>query len=144
MNSKKSTKTSATLDNRNLKLDIKPEIIALILKNLQKFESNKKYLEKDMSLHKIAILLNTNTKYASKVILKYRYKKSIDYINDLKIDFIVDTLKKDTKCRLYTYKALGEEAGFGSTQNFTKAFNRRTGMPPTYFIENLKKEQELK
>lgn len=119
-------------------IDIKPEIVAAILKNIEKFEKNKKYLDKDMSLSKIATILHTNTKYASKVIFKYRNKKTIEYINDLKIDFIVDLLKSEKKYRLYTNKALSEEAGFGSTQNFTKAFNSRTGIAPTYFIKNLK------
>ena len=41
--------------------------------------------------------------------------------------------------RKFTNKALGEEVGFSSTQRFTNAFFARAGMPPTYFIEELKK-----
>lgn len=133
-------KTPATNKNINTDgLDIKPEIIAMILKNLEKFEQNKRYLEKDMNLARIAALLNTNTKYASKIILHYRNKKSIDYITDLKIDYIVALLRNENKYRLYTNKALAEEVGFGSTQNFTKAFTAKTSLPPTYYIRALKK-----
>ncbi|MGQ7944173.1 helix-turn-helix domain-containing protein [Flavobacterium sp. WC2509] len=126
--------------NKEIELDISPEVVATILKNIEKFESKKKYLGKDMTLGKMAILLNTNTKYVTKIITRYRNKGTIEYISDLKIDHIVELLKNENKYRNYTNKALGEEAGFGSTQNFTKAFNNRTGLSPTYFIKKLKNQ----
>lgn len=118
-------------------LEINPEIIDTVLKNLEKFEKSKKYLEKDMTLSKIATYLKTNTKYASKIILKYRDKKTIDYINDLKIDHVIELLKTENKYRNYTNKALAEEVGFGSTQNFTRAFKNRTDISPTYFVQKI-------
>lgn len=120
-------------------LEINPEIIETVLKNLEKFEKSKKYLEKNMTLSKIAAYLKTNTKYASKIILKYRDKKTIDYINDLKIDHVIELLKTENKYRNYTNKALAEEVGFGSTQNFTRAFKNRTDISPTYFIQKINK-----
>lgn len=133
---------SLTLGNENkeTELDINPEVVAAVLKRLEKFELDKKYLERDMTLVKIASLLNTNTKYVSKIIAKYREKGTIEYISDLKIDHIIELLKNESKYRNYTNKALGEEAGFGSTQNFTRAFNNRTGISPTYFIYKLKSQ----
>ena len=125
--------------NKQVIQDINPEIEAGIIKNLEKFERNKKYLEKDMNLVKMAVLLNTNTKYVTKIIVKHRGKGTIDYITNLKIDYIVVLLKNESKYRNYTNKALGEEAGFGSTQNFTRAFKVQTGLSPTYFIHKLKK-----
>ncbi len=119
--------------------EISPDIEAGILKKLEKFEQTKKFLEKDMTLYKMALFLNTNTKYVTKVIAKHRGKGSIDYITDLKIDYITEILKTENKYRNYTNKALGEEAGFGSTQNFTRAFKERNGISPTYFIYKLKK-----
>lgn len=124
-------------------LDLSPEVVTAILKKLEKFESNKKYLEKEMNLFKLASLLNTNTKYASKIIAKYRDKGIIEYITDLKIDHIIELLKSENKYRNYTNKALGDEAGFGSTQNFTRAFKTRTGISPTYFSEKLNKSVSM-
>ena len=129
-------------NNKQQMLDINPEIEATILKNLEKFEHNKKYLEKDMNLVKMAALLHTNTKYVTKIIVKNRGKGTIDYITNLKIDYIIELLKQENKYRNYTNKALGEEAGFGSTQNFTRAFKTQTGISPTYFIYQLKKSIE--
>lgn len=125
-------------DRQNLQ-EISPDFEAGILKKLEKFEQTKKYLEKDMTLTKMALLLNTNNKYVTKIIAKHRGKGSIEYITDLKIDFIVEMLKTDSKFRNYTNKALADEAGFGSTQNFTKAFKERNGITPTYFVYKLKK-----
>jgi tetratricopeptide (TPR) repeat protein len=126
-------------NNKQTTQEISPDIEAGILKKLDKFEGTKKYLEKDMTLVKMASLLNTNTKYVTRIIAKHREKGTIEYITDLKIDYIIDILKKESKYRNYTNKALGEEAGFGSTQNFTRAFKVRTGITPTYFIYKLKK-----
>ena len=126
-------------NNKQASQEISPDIEIGILKNLRKFELDKKYLQKEMTLVKMASLLNTNTKYVTRVIAKHRDKGTIEYITDLKIDFIIEILKKESKYRNYTNKALGEEAGFGSTQNFTKAFKARTRISPTYFIYQLKK-----
>lgn len=142
MNRKPDTISSLALEksSKEIELEISPEVVNAILKNLEKFECKKKYLGKDMTLSKIASLLNTNTKYVSKIIALYRDKGSIEYVSDLKIDHIVELLKNENKYRNYTNKALGEEAGFGSTQNFTRAFNNRTGISPTYFINKLRSQ----
>jgi AraC-like DNA-binding protein len=135
-----SQKTSHLINNNNNNdLDINPEVITMILKNLEKFEKNKKYLEKEMNLSRLSALLNTNSKYAGKVISKYRGQKTIDYISDLKLKHIINLLKNENKYRLYTNEALGEEVGFSSTQNFTRAFKKQTEISPTYFIKQLQK-----
>lgn len=123
-------------------LDIAQDVVEAILKRLEKFEKDRKYLEKDMTSSKLADILHTNTKYVSKIIPRYRDRKTIDYISDLKIAHIIELLKTERRYRNYTNLALAETAGFGSTQNFTRAFKARTGISPTFFINRLK-EQEL-
>jgi AraC-like DNA-binding protein len=125
----------------DIESDINPEIIKNILLNLEKLEKTNKFLEKELTLHKLALLLKTNTKYASKIILKYRGKKSIEYISDIKTNHIIELLKNENKYRNYTNKALADEAGFGSTQNFTKAFKNKTGVSPTVFIQEIIKQR---
>lgn len=138
---KKDTTETLNSDNTDKQLiqEISPEIEFGIVKRLEKFEQSKKYLEKEMTLTKMASFLNTNTKYVTKIIAKHRGKGTIDYITDLKINYIIEILKSETKYRNYTNKALADEAGFGSTQNFTRAFKERNGISPTYFIYKLKK-----
>ena len=132
--------TDAKLTNREEEeLGINKEVIEQILKNIEIFETEKRFIEKELTLVNLATILNTNAKYASKVIVKYRGKKYIEYIRDLKIDYIIELLKSENKYRNYTNEGLAEEAGFGSTQNFTAAFKAKTGITPTYFIKELKK-----
>lgn len=122
--------------------NISPEVTKAVLKNLDKFEANNKFTEKDINLTKLATLLNTNTKYASLIITHHRGKKTTTYINDLKIEFVLNLLIHNNKFRNYTNRALAEEAGFGSTQIFTQCFKTKIGMSPTAFIQQLKSIKE--
>ena len=128
------------VNNQNTNLS--PALTKILVKNMEKFESQKKFLEKDMNLAKLAAVLDTNTKYASLIIAEQRNKKTTTYINDLKIDHIVELLVNNNKFRNYTNKALSDEAGFGSTQIFTLCFKNRIGMSPTSFIYQLKAKNE--
>lgn len=119
--------------------DINKDTVALILKQLEKFERDKKFLEKDLTSIKLAAVFNSNPKYLSKIIYHFRGKKFTNYIADLKIDYIISLLKEDKKVRKYSNIALAEEAGFSSTQRFTIAFHAKAGCPPSYFIEELNK-----
>jgi AraC-like DNA-binding protein len=122
--------------------DIHKDTVALILKQLEKFERDKKFLEKDLTSIKLAAIFKSNPKYLSKIIYHFRGKKFPTYIADLKIDYIIAVLKEDKKVRKYSNIALAEEAGFSSTQRFTIAFHARAGCPPSYFIEELSKISE--
>ncbi|MEA9414288.1 AraC family transcriptional regulator [Flavobacterium sp. PL02] len=122
-------------------LDINQETVNSVLNQLEKFESEKKFLEKDLTSIKLAVAFDSNAKYLSKIIQHYRGKKFVEYINDLKVDYLISQLKVNKQLRKYTNKALAEEVGFSSTQRFANAFFARTGMPTAYFIEEIKKEQ---
>lgn len=119
-----------------------PELSRALIANLERFEVQKKYLERDMNLAKLAALLNTNTKYVSMLIAHHRGKKTTAYINDLKTDHIAALLIGNRKYRNYTNQALAEEAGFGSTQIFTLCFRNRIGMSPTSFIQRLRASEK--
>lgn len=111
-----------------------------VLRSLKKFESSKKFLESDLTLTKLAVYFNTNTRYLSQIIARHRNKKFNDYINSLKIENIAKRIRKEKNLQNYTHDALADEAGFSSTRRFVKAFVADTGITPKYFIEELKKE----
>lgn len=87
-------KKETLVPSNNKNSNLSPELTKTLVKNLEKFERQKKFLEKDMNLTKLATLLDTNTKYASLIIAEQRKKKTTTYINDLKIDFIVELDRK--------------------------------------------------
>lgn len=115
------------------------EVISGIAIQLEKFESSKKFLEKDITLVKLAAAFNSNTNYLSIAIHQIKNKNFPDYINDLKTQYIIEMLKTYKKFRNYNNAALAKEAGFSSTQRFTNAFRSNTGLTPGYFITELKK-----
>jgi tetratricopeptide (TPR) repeat protein len=119
--------------------DINPAIVESILQKLSKFEDKKGYLKKDLNTNKLAESCDTNAKYLSKVINYYKQKSIVTYINDLRIDYLVERLKNESLLRNYTNGALADEAGFSTAQQFTAAFKKRAKISPGYFVEELNK-----
>lgn len=139
-------KSDATIkvDSKNITNrieDMNQETVTSVLKQLEKFEVDKKFLEEDWTLAKLAVTFGSNTRYVSQIIATYRDKKFANYINDLKVDYLIGLLKENKKIQNYNNNALSEECGFSTTERFTKAFFSRTGIPASYFMEELRKEQ---
>jgi AraC-like DNA-binding protein/tetratricopeptide (TPR) repeat protein len=131
-------KTKLKIEKEPIK-DINIETVALILKQLEKFENGKRFLEKDWNLVTLSAAFNSNTKYLAAILSHYRDKGFNEYINGLRIEYIINLLKNDYKFRKYTYEALANEAGFSSTQRFANAFLAKAGMPVSFFIEQINK-----
>lgn len=134
-------KVQSLISEKDNGLNINPEVVKTVLLNLEKFEIGNKFTDQKLTIVKMASLLHTNDKYLSKIIFYYRQKNFIQYLSDLRIDYIVNLLKNEPIYRNYTNKALSETAGFGSTQIFNQAFEARTGIRPTYFVNQLLKEK---
>lgn len=126
------------LDQSDL-LDVTPLAVETILKQLEKFEKGKKYLDKNLTLATLTVAFNSNSKYLSKVIFHHKDKGFVDYINDLKIDYLIELLKNSSTYRNHKISSLADEAGFTTTPRFTNAFLSRTGISVSYFIKQLKK-----
>ena len=73
----------------------------------------------------------------SKIVNVFKRKSFIQYINDLRIDYAVVQLQKNNKLKNYTIQALALEFGFNSAESFSAAFQKKTGIKPTYFIKEL-------
>ncbi|WDO12335.1 helix-turn-helix domain-containing protein [Flavobacterium sp. WW92] len=122
--------------------DISREALDKLIPQLEKWERDKKFLDKDLSLARLAASFKTNTTYLSGAIAQERGKRFTEYINDLKIDYITAELKQSRKLREYNNGGLAEECGFTSTQRFVNAFKARNELSPTFFVEALKKKLE--
>lgn len=113
-----------------------------LLNKLTTFENNKAFLEKTISIQKLAVSLNTNIKYLSKVINENKGKTFVNYINDLRVDYASIQLQTQPKLRKYTIQALAYEFGFNSAVSFSAAFNKTYKIKPTYFIKELESLNE--
>ncbi|SHG59429.1 AraC-type DNA-binding protein [Flavobacterium micromati] len=121
---------------------IPADIVQELLTKLTTFENNKAYLEKTISIQKLAVSLNTNIKYLSKVINENKGKTFVNYINDLRVDYASIQLQIQPKLRKYTIQALAHEFGFNSAASFSAAFNKTYKINPTYFIKELESLNE--
>ena len=116
---------------------IKPDMLQSILLAMEALEKGTKFTAKGYCLRLLADDLDTNSRYTSAVILQYRNKKIRQYINDLKIEHLVRLFEEEPNYRNFTYEALGQLVGFGSTQIFTKAFKEKMGKSPIDFIHEV-------
>nr|WP_309756712.1 helix-turn-helix domain-containing protein [Flavobacterium sp.] len=122
-------------------LGIATEVVEQLLDKLAGFESNEGYLEHTITIQKVALQLNTNTKYLSKVINDQKGKTFVHYINDLRITHAVDHLQAQPKLRNYTMLSLAKEFGFNSAEAFAAAFYKKHKIKPTFFIKSLENEK---
>jgi AraC-like DNA-binding protein len=112
-----------------------------ILRRLKSFEKSEKFLKKDLTIGSLAAQLNTNTKYLSEIIKNNRSQNFNNYINSLRISYIVHKLYNEPKYREYKISYLAEECGYASSQVFVIAFKKINGLTPSFFIQNLKEDQ---
>ncbi|WP_420571662.1 helix-turn-helix domain-containing protein [Kordia sp.] len=129
VNSNKKTNTS--------KIKVKKEKAEKILEGLKKLEAQKYYLRSDCTIISIAKKLKTNNTYVAKVI-KLHYQKNFNqYLNDLRIEYVINRLSNDTKLRKYSIASISKEVGYKTPDTFTKHFRQHTGVLPSSYIKQL-------
>lgn len=116
---------------------IKDEKAKAILEKLHELETTAFYLSQDVTLHKTAKLLNTNTTYLSKALNAVEKQSFSQYLNKLRINYVLVKLKEDAVFRSYTIHAISTEIGYKSATTFIKEFKNRTGLNPSYYIKKI-------
>ncbi len=112
-----------------------------ILNDLEEFEKGTRYTDKHISLTLLAGMLNTNTKYLSYVLNTHKNKDFNTYINELRINYIIEKVEKNNAFRNYKLSALADECGFSSHSKFSAVFKSVTGFSPSIFLEYLEKSR---
>ena len=130
------------VDNENKQVvkslgSLQKSIIDTILLKLEVFEKELLFLNRDCTVIRVAKDFETNSTYLSKVINNCKGKNFTTYINELRIDYAINKIKCDAKFRRYTISAIADEVGFNNAESFSKAFYKKTGIYPSYFINNL-------
>ncbi len=118
---------------------INKETLNHLMDKLQIFEEKQGYLKQGLNAKDLAKSFGSNASYLSKVVNTFKEKNFTSYINDLRIDFVVNKLREDRIFRKYTVKAIAQEIGFNNAEAFAKAFYKKTGIYPSYFIKELEK-----
>lgn len=127
-------------EERKERLSIPKETEKRILVKLVELEQERFYLRKDITLSLLCAAIDVNPKYLSLVIRKYKGKDFNNYINELRVKYIIEKLRSGTDYRSYKIAYLADEAGFSSHSKFALAFKALTGISPSTFIQNLRRD----
>ena len=114
------------------------EIKTVLLRKLQGFENQEHFLDPELSLFGLAKDLNTNSAYLSRVINEIKGLNFSNYINELRVEYLVKKLADDPRLQYYKIQALGEEGGFKKAYSFSKAFEKKIGIKPSTYLRQLR------
>lgn len=120
--------------------NIPDDVIQDILNKIKVFEDEEGFLDKTLTQRKLAEKLKTNTAYLSNIINEKKGKSFSQYLNHIRIHYIVNILKSEPKYRQYTISSLAEACGYKNAKTFRTAFKEVTGMSAYYFMERIAKE----
>lgn len=121
---------------------ITDERINDILEKLKKLEQQKYFLRQDCTLHKVAKKLKTNTAYLSRIVNNELGKSFSNYINELRINYVISELKSNSRLRAYSINAIADEIGYKSPDSFSKYFKEATGISPAVYIRKIEKKKQ--
>ncbi len=91
-----------------------------------------RFKEPDLTLEKLALLLNTNSRYLSQIIRELYNMSFPQLLNQLRIKEAIRLLK-DEGCQRYSIEGISKMVGFNSRSSFNTAFKKITGMTPSAF-----------
>lgn len=114
----------------------------VILKNLLAFENANKFTTKSISISKMATLLKTNPKYVTYILKKHRNADFHNYINTQRINYIITLLQNDPKILNYKIAVLSDMCGYNTHSQFASIFKSQTGISPSQFINEVKKNHK--
>lgn len=120
------------------------EIKNIILTKLEKLEKKSFFLDPNCNLHLLAEQLKTNPKYLSQVINQEKKSNFNNYINELRINYLLPILLKDAEYRNSKLSYIAVSLGYNNLNTFNAAFKKRLGILPSKFIDELNNNIEIK
>ncbi|OPC06986.1 hypothetical protein BAS09_18290 [Elizabethkingia ursingii] len=115
-----------------------------LLQRLIIFEEGIEYTSKNFTFSNFISALDTNSKYGNYIIKQYRGKNFNDYINGLRIEFIVEKLYNEPEYLNYKISYLADISGFSTHSRFTQIFKNITEISPSKFIQELQNKHKKK
>ncbi|NER12949.1 helix-turn-helix domain-containing protein [Leptobacterium flavescens] len=139
LNVETKSRSIENMEKTDKDMGLPTEILQTILKGLNHFENNHDYIDNTVTLNGLAKTIGSNSAYVSKVINTVKQKNFSSYLNDLRVTFATKKLQTDKTYRKFTIKAIALEAGFKSPESFSKAFFKKNGIYPSFYIKHLEK-----
>lgn len=105
----------------------------------QEFEQSKQFLDSNVNVGSLANQFNTNNKYIAYTLKNLYNKDFATYINDLRVNYVIDLLENEPKYREYKISYLADLAGFSSHSKFATNFKKIKGLSPSEFIDSIER-----
>lgn len=112
----------------------------IILKRLKKLEEELFFIDSSCNLHQLSEKLKTNPKYLSQVINIEKGSNFNNYINELRINYLLARLVQDEEFSKRKLSYIASSIGYNNLNTFNAAFKKRQGILPSYFIKQLNEE----
>jgi AraC-like DNA-binding protein len=140
---------NTNIQNANIEIEVKNQLnkqTILIndekrefLKNqmIQYIESEKVFLQKDLTIYDVAKALKTNSNYISSILNNMLDCNFVTFINSYRIEESKKILL-DKEYSHYTIEAVSEIVGFNSKSAFNNAFKNKMGITPSDYIKSNK------
>jgi AraC-like DNA-binding protein len=103
----------------------------------EQIETNKVYLDENLSLDGLANALKVSPNHLSQVINQLEGKNFHDYVNEKRTEAFIARLNRP-ESRQYTLLALAYDCGFNSKASFYRHFKKHTGLTPSEYMHQNK------
>ncbi len=103
----------------------------------EQMETNLFYLNSELTLKSLADNLNIHPNLLSKIINDGLGKNFSDFVNEYRVNAIIDKLHSD-KYNHITLLGMSYECGFNSKTTFNRVFKNITGVTPIYYKKSIK------
>lgn len=107
---------------------------------LEAFENNKDFLRKNITVDSLAKDLETNRDYLSKSVNELKGKNFPQYLNEIRIQYIIQELNTNERLRKHTIASIADDIGYNNSESFSNAFRKITGTLPSYYIKLLQEQ----
>ncbi|MDO1512868.1 helix-turn-helix domain-containing protein [Maribacter confluentis] len=114
----------------------------IILTKLKRLEDELFFLDPKCRLHDLAEDLQTNQKYLSQVINHEKETNFNNYINGLRITYLLNRFLEDEDFRNSKLSYIAVSSGFNNLNTFHTAFKKHLGILPSSFIKQLNAEEK--
>lgn len=100
-------------------------------------KEDKPYLDEDLTLNKLASLLDTTDKKLSTFLNQHLQTTFYDLINKERVESVKEKLQSKTFDK-YTLLGIAYESGFKSKTSFNRIFKKETGLSPSEYRKQFK------
>ena len=137
LNSIDKDENSKNDDFKNIDTTSKIEFESLEQKLKTVFETEKPYLNTDLTLGSLAKLIETTDKKMSILLNQHLNISFYEFINNYRVEAFKKALKEN-QYKDYTIEAISAECGFKSKASFYRIFKAKTNMSPSEYKKSIK------